>query len=574
MDPWSDLLYIIATPIVAFAWALLTLRTFGAEIVWNLFIIFNVAHHFPTFIRIYGDKDCFRRFRWSLILGPVIPLTAGFSLAYYTIANDFPAQTMFAFMMILILWDPWHFLMQHYGFMRIYDAPNQAPREIASWMDYLISLSWFAWIMIGSGEWLFERVLYALFNDYGIPLLLWIDPAFYGGLVQAAWGFAIVCTIAYAGYLAWCWTKGYFISPAKLLLLLITFSVMYLTYVPTSPLRRAIPAWTFGVGFATLGMVHVTQYLAIVWRYNRSLAGKGPSRSRPGIFTRAFTRGGAVAATAYVGLCLIYGSLFSNEQPVVIGLAQIGVSTELLRVLSCIIISVGFTSTLMHYYYDGFIWKIRHKENRENLEDDDTLVDKTPDGQSWWTRIGESTSGWLDRLRTQTFWATAIRQALYFGIPIAGLAIAFCYWGQMPRATGHLPATIVGLQQAHAAYQSQPTPDRLEILRNLLYRVDRQILAERKMLELNPTQRGDRQLDLAMLLYYSGLGKLTYLTEGQPSAEDVARYRSNLQEAIFWLERYLTQQGDGLPPDTRADLEATRRQWQSELQQLRSISSG
>jgi hypothetical protein len=36
------------------------------------------------------------------------------------------------------------------------------------------------------------------------------------------------------------------------------------------------------MGFATIGMVHVTQYLAIVWKYNRGLARRpGAARYHP-----------------------------------------------------------------------------------------------------------------------------------------------------------------------------------------------------------------------------------------------------------------------------------------------------
>jgi len=46
----------------------------------------------------------------------------------------------------------------------------------------------------------------------------------------------------------------------------------------------------FKVGFAALGIVHMTQYLAIVWRYNRSLAAH-PQRSRQAGFRRLHARG-------------------------------------------------------------------------------------------------------------------------------------------------------------------------------------------------------------------------------------------------------------------------------------------
>src|SRR6185503_7898581 len=82
--------------------------------------------------------------------------------------------------------------------------------------------------------------------------------------------------------------------------------MMYLTYVPNPAMRSLLPGWTFPAGFATLGMVHVTQYLAIVWKYNRSLALRGTD-ARPGLFQRAFSRGGLIVLVAYMVLCFGYG---------------------------------------------------------------------------------------------------------------------------------------------------------------------------------------------------------------------------------------------------------------------------
>ncbi|MFP6620878.1 MAG: hypothetical protein VB877_16155, partial [Pirellulaceae bacterium] len=77
----------IAAPVLAFFWALGTMRLFSTGAVLSIFMIFNVAHHFPTFIRIYGDRDLLRRFRWELILGPVIPFSMAIMAVSYVITS-------------------------------------------------------------------------------------------------------------------------------------------------------------------------------------------------------------------------------------------------------------------------------------------------------------------------------------------------------------------------------------------------------------------------------------------------------------------------------------------------------
>ncbi len=96
----------------------------------------------------------------------------------------------------------------------------------------------------------------------------------------------------------------------------------------------------------------MTQYLAIVWRYNRRL-GQMPGRARPGLFARLHARGGWFVALFYVLVCLAYGEIITTVHDN--------------RWLMSVLLAIGFTSTLMHYYFDGFIWKLRHKQNREGL---------------------------------------------------------------------------------------------------------------------------------------------------------------------------------------------------------------
>lgn len=532
VDPVSDIVFIIAAPLLAFVWALLTLNAFGSEFVWTVFSIFNVAHHMPTFIRIYGDKELFNRFRWSLILGPVIPLMAGFALSYYTLSNGYPLSTLFLIMMFLTIWDPWHFLMQHYGFMRIYDRHNSAPRQLASWMDYSVSLAWFAFIMLATGEWLFEGVLHRLFTDSGIPLLLWLDPAVYHSILNVFLAVAIIASIAYIGYTVWCFFKGYFVSPAKLILVVITFATMYVTYVPTSFFRANFPEWTYQVGFATLGMVHVTQYLAIVWKFNRGLASRGESRSRKGIFSYAFSKGGLVIAVGYVAICLIYGALLTHSKLVEARSVQ---SYDWLTAFSCVVLCISFTSTLMHYYYDGFIWKLRHKENSENLEDKASRGKQAVSG-SWWERMGQQ-SLWA-RFKADTFAATCVRQLLYFGVPLGLLTALFFYVGQNPRSLAHNKADLDGLIRISEKYDANPSAENLKIAQNLVRRMDRQIIAEERMAELNPGNRIGHEVELALLTYARAWGKMAFIIGPDPTPAELDEYRSELNKAIALLEKH------------------------------------
>ena len=177
-------------------------------------------------------------------------------------------------------------------------------------MDLTLCSVWFVYIMMASGAWLAD-MFQDLYATARIPVILAIAPGAIAGATAVMRDFALLVTAAYAIYLAWCWHRGYFISLAKLALIVATFGVMYVMYAPNAWMQSLAPEWTFKVGFAALGIVHMTQYLAIVWRYNRRL-GQMPGRARPGIFARLHARGGWLVALFYVLVCLTYGEIITT----------------------------------------------------------------------------------------------------------------------------------------------------------------------------------------------------------------------------------------------------------------------
>ena len=150
LSPAWDVLLIIGAPVLWFLWAAGVLILSDAATVLGIFAACNVAHHFPTFIRIYGDRDLLKRFRWSLLLGPVVPFSLAMVAVGVVVMNDFPVNNVLFLLIIVTIWDPWHFLMQHYGFMRIYDRNNRAPAKLSARMDLAIAATWFIFVMMAT----------------------------------------------------------------------------------------------------------------------------------------------------------------------------------------------------------------------------------------------------------------------------------------------------------------------------------------------------------------------------------------------------------------------------------------
>jgi hypothetical protein len=439
LSPLQDGLFIVAAPALALGAALLVFGWLGAaaatSIILLTHVVFTVAHHLPTFIRIYGDVELFRRYRWSFLLAPVVPLAfAGAALVWIN-ARGLPLDTFLYLYIMLALWDPWHFLRQHYGFMRIYDRHNAAPRKLAARMDLALTVAWFVFVMLASGEWL-AGMLEDLNARVQVPLALTLPLGLLPSLTALAQDAAFLMTAAYAAYLVVCVRRGWHVSLPKLALAAVTFGVMFVSYAPNAWMAGVAPGWTFKVGFAVIGIVHMTQYLAIVWRYNRGLAAN--QRARGGWFAALHARGGWLIAAVYVAVCLGYGAVVTQVHDD--------------RWIMSVALALGFTSTLLHYYFDGFIWKVRHAQNRDSLG-----LGASGEGDSWWNA------------RAPTAGSVAVRQLAYFGVPMALLTagalnaadapapdyVGHMYSAERASRDGDVAASIEEARRAFAAMESQ-----------------------------------------------------------------------------------------------------------------------
>jgi len=106
------------------------------------------------------------------------------------------------------------------------------------------------------------------------------------------------------------------------------------------------------VGIALFEVFHDVQYLSLVWIYNRK---RVESDSSIGGFMRfVFRRSGALVGV-YVGLVLAYGGLSLSK-------SYVGIDA-----VKNILTGVVTASALLHFYYDGFIWKMREKSTRQSL---------------------------------------------------------------------------------------------------------------------------------------------------------------------------------------------------------------
>jgi hypothetical protein len=182
----------------------------------------------------------------------------------------------------------------------------------------------------------------------------------------------------------------------------------------------------------------------------------------------------------------------------------------------------------MHYYFDGFIWKVRHKQNSEALTTESgsahSVAKSRENAISWWA------SGTREKPTR-----VLLRQMLYFGVPMSILTIGALAMWSSPQAN-----YIAHMYRAQALSQ-QGLQQEAETQARLAYAdMNKQMPLAAKLAELSPTSSSEAEL--AFLIYNQSLYENLVmpqlagqrLTPGQQSAhrESIRRAEQVLRSAI------------------------------------------
>jgi Flp pilus assembly protein TadD len=288
-----------------------------------------MGHHLPGMIRAYGDRALFSRFKTRFIVAPVALVIVCIWSSVYNIM---------AVQLVAMAWGIWHGMMQTYGFGRIYDAKALAREPARARVDLALCFAWFSAAVLLSP--MRFRTLLQLYYESGGPVIASsVVEAIRLGIVVAL---ALV-TIVFL-WRQWSdWRAGRGFSPVKLTLLVT--SIAFWWYC-NNGVQNIL------VGIALFEVFHDVQYLAIVWIYNRARVERDSSIR--GFMRFVFRRSGALIGV-YVGLVLAYGAL---------GFTQSAITMESMRHG---LIGIITASALLHFYYDGFIWKVREPQTGNML---------------------------------------------------------------------------------------------------------------------------------------------------------------------------------------------------------------
>jgi tetratricopeptide (TPR) repeat protein len=330
LDHRRDLPLFIATPILIVPLAMIAKSRLSLEEIALYVAAFGaVGHHLPGMMRAYADRELFERFKLRFLLSPLFLLTICVLFQFWRLSG---------LQVLLLLWGVWHGLAQVYGFARIYDAKVASIAPLTARLDWCMCVAWFgAGMLYSPGR---MALLLEAFYQSGGPLL----PAAAVRLFQSAWGIStLVITLLFLANILRQWRQGRSSSPVKLWMMIISFGFWWYAMVGIANVV---------VGIALFEIFHDVQYLSIVWVYNRKRVDRA---GQVGPFMRFLFRQSGVMIGLYVGMVLAYGYvklLADRVDRETVQQALFGFITA---------------STFLHFYFDGFIWKVREKTVREGL---------------------------------------------------------------------------------------------------------------------------------------------------------------------------------------------------------------
>jgi len=331
LDGKRDLMLIVGTPFLILP-AMILARSQWADVSIVLFVAAfgQLGHNLPGMMRAYGDRALFCRYRLRFIVAPIaLVLLCILGATYH----------FHGLILISVVWAVWHALMQTHGFARIYDAKAAAFDDYTRWLDFAVTLSWFGGALVLCDQ--PTKLLLAHLYNSGGPTV----PAELLSAVRLVWLIAMIgSALLFALNVATRCVRRLPVNPIKVVLLAVSVGFYWYAYAGAQNIL---------VGAAMFEIFHDIQYLTIVWVFNRKRAAADPGS---GAFTRfLFGRSGALLGL-YLGLICAFGGLRYVEQALTPGRTA--------NLLTGFILAMG----LLHYYYDGFIWKVREAHTRQALD--------------------------------------------------------------------------------------------------------------------------------------------------------------------------------------------------------------
>ena len=365
VGPRSDLLWFLGLPFAAVLVAMACQRWLPLMALASVGLWITIPHHFATWIRTYGLREDWERWRWPLIFGPILIMsTAAFGL--------FIAPT--TLLLLTLLWDHQHSIMQQHGLARIYDFKARTGGPLTGRFDLLLHCFLYGNMAITAP--LFVRL-------WGPELYRWNLPVTPQSLAWAqdlSWMALFAYLLVYLWHVVQSARAGHGLNPLKYLFIFSSYFLWYFTSWQTDSLL------VYGIAHR---LMHGIQYIVIVNSYLGHKIEKSiqqPNRPDLSIWTGCSRWLGRLMSShrtlTFAGMGI--GYLFLYQLILLRPFDEFGFGViSFMRIGPQSSIGMGdvtragayelFAMTVIqaipvtHYYFDSFIWKVRDSKVQQGL---------------------------------------------------------------------------------------------------------------------------------------------------------------------------------------------------------------
>jgi hypothetical protein len=279
------------------------------------------AHLVAVLFRSHNNPKIFALYPYRFLLVPVLLWVALVGSPWIAISAT----------VVATFWDVWHSGAQTFGFARIYERSVGTQSELGRRLDYWLNQLLYAGPILAGVTLLDHLSAFDGYQTLGAVFFTEIPAAVLGyqrWLAFGVLGFGALFLLFYL-YVQWrLWRGGARVSGLKIFLLTTTgFCSIY--------------SWGFnrwGEAFLIMNLFHAVQYLALVWAMERkNIAARLRLTGRRG-------------ASLVAGL-FFFGAVFGY-----------GIFAEMISSDMTTLWSATMVISLMHFWYDGFIWSVSRQQ--------------------------------------------------------------------------------------------------------------------------------------------------------------------------------------------------------------------
>lgn len=332
VGPLYDWLFFLAPPVVSLLigiaisgtrFATETIDFHGYEMTLSgvAIGIFIHAHIFAVFFRSHANGEIFETYRIRFVLVPLLLFGAMILSSWVLVTCS----------VLATFWDVYHSGLQTFGFGRLYDRKQGNSPEAGRTLDLWLNSLFYAGPILGGATMLDHFEDFEEFESVGATFFTQVPAFMTSNHVWFAYGVIGFGTAFTAYYLYAYWQlqkQGYAISWLK-------------TWLYASTAITSIYTWgfnSFGEAFFIMNLFHAVQYFGLVWWSERE--------NLPRFFGVS-----EFSLAKPIALMLFFGSAFAY-----------GYFVEWLDTDLTPLLAVTLTVSLMHFWYDGFIWSVRKKQ--------------------------------------------------------------------------------------------------------------------------------------------------------------------------------------------------------------------